>query len=324
MNLVAKGELAPVLERPMNLVFRVPVEVAPALPATILQLGDILIKHGLQEDLVSLNLMKSGHAFMAYVVENVNSAFEDLLREGIVKIQAIAAVLRNPHGQGMLKDPWLVDNTATWEKSTVEEYGSHAARFEGKNIQVAPHAFAKEVIDWIQQLPVKIALRDVQADLVVAHPAESKDLIEYKCYKAHEALLNRTQMDAHNLIEYERELERNYQLERFNQALKAKNRAIFHRFEQILVCQEESQLQQTAELQRGLVALQAQQQKTIDHFVQANEANQATLNKVKSHLDDAYIEMNRQQAQIYSLCSQLQSCQAQLNGMSKQGSCSIL
>lgn len=322
MNHVEHGKLVLLYPQaqPLNLVLRFSAEGVPMLSNIILQLGEILIRHGKQNDFISLNLMRAGHAFMVYVAENINRSSDDLLNEGIQKIQIIARLLQNPHGQGLLKDPWLVDNTTTWERTNAEAYQCYAAQFDNKQLEISPHVFAKEVIDWIQRFPIDI---DAPADNLLDNPTGSRELIEYKCYKANEALLNQTLNVKNKLIEYERQLEHCYQRERIKQAMEEENLVRYERLELVLARQEESQLQQTAELQRGLSALEVILQETRDYQEKTDKAKDATVNTLKSNLDQAYIELNRQQAQIYNLYLQLQSSQAEINNLNNRSRCVI-
>ena len=115
-------------------------------------------------DPLSKDLLDAGEAFITFFATNYRKSAEepgdDFLKAYIEKIEKIGKVLLNPYGSGMLHDPWIIQNALTLDKSNVDEYIQYALEFNEdnlsfnkENIQAVPHLFAKEVIDWLNNLP---------------------------------------------------------------------------------------------------------------------------------------------------------------------------
>lgn len=304
-----------VQESPVQLVLRASPQPARTPLSILTRFGAILIKYGAEKDILSQNLMVTGHTFMVYAVQNHGKPFNELLQGAIEKIAEIQKVLKNPFGTSTFKEPWLIDGVVTWDKSTLDEYQEYVGRFSDKVIEATPHRFAQEVLEWIAQFPIQTRapalLEQGTGQVARQQLALPKEVLDYQRYMQYEHLINQSKklQQSLGLIK---------QLEEMNLALEEANIEGFRRFEQTLARQEESQLQQTAELQRGIGALQTQQQATVALYKEANDEAQATLRKVKAALDEAHVQMNRQQAQISSLCSQLNSCYAQLGHLQNE------
>ena len=307
--------------QPLHLVLRERQLTIEAAQAIILELGAILVRYGANNDLLSQKLMVAGHTFMLYAASNLGiMPPNEVLRGGIEKIIEIKTILKNPFAPSIFREPWLVDGVVTWEKATLDAHQASGRRFGGQDVEAVPHNFAQEVLNWIGQLPVEIPepvlLLQGAEQRVVQHVALSPEVRDYQDY-----------MQCMHIIERTKELQGSLviirQLEEAKLILEQANEEGFRRFEADLARMEQNQRQQNAELGRGLVAIQTQQQETVALYQEANDVANATLIKVKVELDAAHIELNRQQHQIYSLCAQLNSQQQQLNNMDRGGFCTI-
>jgi hypothetical protein len=132
----------------------------------------ILNRYCSEKDPLSKNLRLAGRSFMAYAAEKATYLrsicrttndekeqklkISEVVKETIVKIEELKMVLKNPFGTSTLIEPWLVEDTVTWDKTTLEDYQKLVAFFPRKMVSAAPHQFAQEVLDWINQWPHQI------------------------------------------------------------------------------------------------------------------------------------------------------------------------
>ncbi len=291
-------------------------------------LGAILIKYEKEQDPPSKNLRTAGREFMVYAVENYSQPLDAILQGSIEKIEGIKRALKNPFSPLTCREPWLIDGIVIWDRPTVDENEDYRKRFSGRPLEAVPHRFAQEVVDWIDELPPALnsPVALLQLTSQGTQPCLPKDVQDYQRYKEYGGMIE----TAHELKRKEGELQRTIarvqQLEVAKGILEVANTQGFQRFRLDIARQEESQITQHAELGRGLVSLQAQQQETIALHEEANDVVNAALRHVKGDLEEAHIKMDRQQAEIRNLYGQLYSCQAQLSQMGKkeQNSCSLL
>ncbi len=313
-------------ERPLHLTFRVQQPRERQTPLTIMtEFGEILIKYGDEQDDLSRSLMDAGHTFMVYVYENRDQSFEVLLRGAIERIEGIKKVLKNPFGPSLFKEPMLVEGIVVWDRSSVDEYNAYAHQFSGRAVEAVPHRLGREVLEWIGRLPIEANEPEVLAQGVIQAAGQPlvlpQAVVDYQRYLQYGHLIDQSK----RLKESQALIRR---LESVSRALEEANVLGFQRFEQDLARQEESQLQQTAELQRGLRDLQTQYRGTVAMEREARNEAQATTGKLQAHLEAAYKQMASQREQIGNLCAQLQGCQAQLghlqNELNNKDDCSVM
>lgn len=131
-------------------------DVFECYQATIDRLLDIIEEYRESEDTLSGSLYKKGLSLAQKAYDEYPSTFvaTQIL---IAKIEKLKEVLRNPFGESMLVDPWIVGDLV-WEKFDLDRYQrclntvySHAGR-PVPQIESAPHAFSKEMITWMNSL----------------------------------------------------------------------------------------------------------------------------------------------------------------------------
>lgn len=279
-------------------------------------LGAILIKYGKEQNPPSKKLLAAGREFLLYAVENYSQPLDAVLKGSIEKIEGIKKALNYLH------EPWLVDGLVLLDKWALDEYVEYRRRFSGRPVEAVPHRFGQEVLGWIDELPP--ALNSPAPSLPLTSQSTSlclpKEVQDYQRYQLYEQMIEAAQDRKKKEAELLETLARVQQLEVAKGILEVANTQGFQRFRLDIARQEESQLQQNAELGRGLASLQAQQQETVALHEEAYDVVNAALRQIKGDLEQAHIRMNRQQAEIAYLCSQLYSCQAQLGQLKNEKS----
>lgn len=306
--------------------------------SVIMELGKILIKYGKEEDLLSLNLFLAGHTFMSYVVGNSSEPFELLLERGIEKIEEIRKVLQNPHDPTKtLRDPQLLDDVDTWEKSDVDAFIKLAAKFSPERpIRVSPHHFAKEVIDWMDALPLKSReeLPEVAVTPLQIHRENRQNLSEEtRTYAAYRDYTDRLKGTLGLREEMHQKLAKIYEAteiilrqQEMIAYLEATNVQLFECSQSDLARQEASSREQFAEFDRVLSENSRQQKETRELYSRVNDEVCKQLNIVEEEVTKAKMELNLQQQQIVTLSSRLESCYRELAEVKNkaEGGCTIL
>src|SRR5208282_2934988 len=69
-------------------------------------------------------------------------------------------ILCNPFDRSTLKDPWLVGDIV-WEKYVLDRFQACLSAVSAIQIDARPHAFAKEILGWLESLEPLLDVPDI-------------------------------------------------------------------------------------------------------------------------------------------------------------------
>lgn len=300
---------------PVHVVLRRTPLTQDSLSHIIISFGAIFTRHGTEKDILSKQLRESGKEVIVYAMKNLGKPFDEFLQGAIEKIEIVSRILFN--GRTRFVDPWLVEGAATWEKSVLDTYLEDEARFSNERINAVPHGFAKEVLAWLDALPIEI--RD---PIILLQASESSNVAlpqavrDYQRYQVAKQLLERTKQN-------QLDVEHIQMLEKIKAALEQE---VSTRIDSIKEnCRREEQCQQEhhKHVNEKVSNLEAQQQETLKIYKQNTKELQALIDDVSGKLDQARAHMDRQQSEIANLWNQLVSCSNRINDLEDRSSCVI-
>lgn len=305
---------------------------------------EILNQYSENKDPLSLSLKKEGRTFMQFVtgkmmhLKNVfestpdekerNSEMNKVLLETVAKIEELKKVLRNPFGLNLLEDPWLVEETVTWEKATLDEYIMLGSSFGGKSIQAVPHTFAKELLTLLDKFPKQLKHPTAMIQAEIQQPTQElmmpEEVKKYLLYSGFNQLIalskeNSARKEALKAKELE-----NFELSKMVDELVEMNEKGFQEYEERLDMIQKSHLLQIEEVDRMLNGARTRETNTTKVCNEKTMITEEMLLKTRSELLRTFNALEEQRAVNRNLWSVIQSCQDQINELSNQDSgCSI-
>ncbi len=268
-------------------------------PLTLIrELAAILIAHEADRsrDDLSAALWTQGREFVLYVAENCSKSFNELLQGAIPRIENLKRVLISEITEQTLWDPWLSQGVVL-EKATLDARQLPIG-------DAVPHVFAKKMITWLTKIPLQ---NGTQMNPYVSRKEEKK-LKKYEKMVGQVRFIN--------------------SLKLVNAALVIKLQETNQRRDQDLLRMEQSCLQQTEELRRGLNNITSQQKETVTMLNERNNETQGILGIVKNDLAQTKFQLTDMQRQLADAWSCIHSHRAQIADLNDQvnnsSSCSIM
>lgn len=287
-----------------------------SLTLIIMKFGAIFVKHGTEKDILSRDLREAGKIVVQYAVKNLHKPFDEFLKGAIERIELVSRVLCN--GRSRFVDPWLVEGVATWEKAVLDIHIQDSERFSEDLISAVPHNFAKEVLDWLNRLPIEI--NDPLILLQGLEPNHDKklpqDVRDYQRFLLARELLEKTRQNQKDLDHIE-------MLEKLKSALEKVVPAQIDEIKKNCEREEQTQKEQAKRVDEKVSKLESQQKETFNMYQQSSTEAQNIIDDVNSKLAQARAEMSRQQAEIAGLWNQLISCSNRINDLEGSSSCTI-
>lgn len=121
-----------------------------------IEFKSIIDKHKDERDDLSLALLLRGREFVVFTLEDIHQSLGAYLEGLILRILEIKVELRNPFAKYELSEPLLEPaNGIIWERTMFEEYQRRLFAYSGENVEAFPHVFAKEMIDWLDRIPLE-------------------------------------------------------------------------------------------------------------------------------------------------------------------------
>lgn len=287
-----------------------------SLLSLVQELGTILKQFGKEHDFLSKQIRIRGCQILAFAYENRSGPFDSLLSGLIERVNNLAMTLKNPRGRTIFKDPWLV-NKLVWEKSRLDDYQRKRLLASLPAVAATPHLFANEVIHWLDRLHLQKEAPPRALQDIIRQPPKvlSKELDEYE---AEISELEELQ-ESIRLLEEQRAINRFLE---FRLVWDGQER------DRNLARVEEQGVQQTAELRRGIEALQTQQQQTVALHLETTREMRNELHDLRTDLNLAERRISEQDVQILTLCHSLQACASENNQLRNEigsgGSCSLM
>jgi|GEM_PF-4302274 len=305
----------------------------------------ILNKYGQLQDPLSKELKKEGRSFIYFVVEKMTHLVKvcketsdekvreqetvKALKETIVKIEVLKKILKNPFSTSLLADPWLVENSVTWEKATLDEFLLLGKSFGVKSIHAEPHPFAKEVLAWLDKCPKQLKHETLALQQEIQE--ESQDLImmpqevkNYFLFGGFNQIITLAKENMEKIEILEKQSLENLELSEMVETLSEMNSEALKAYDLKLEQIQQSHLLQIKEIDRMLDSSRVRENNTIKVCHETTMITEEMLLKTKSELFVAYKTLEQQRAENRNLWSQIQSCQNQINDLQNQdNSCSI-
>ncbi|MBA3602482.1 MAG: hypothetical protein H0W50_02325 [Parachlamydiaceae bacterium] len=304
----------------------------------------ILNKYAYNQDPLSKELKKEGRSFIYFVVEKMTHLVKvcketsdenvreqetvKALKETIVKIDVLKKILKNPFSTSLLVDPWLIENSVTWEKATLDEFLMLGKSFGGKSIRAEPHPFAKEVLAWLDKCP-----KQLKHESLVLKPEiqlDTQDLMiplevkNYFLFGGFNQIIALAKENMEKIKILEKQSLENLELFEMVETLSEMNSEGLKAYDLKLEQIHQSHLLQIKEIDRMLDSSRIRETNTIKVCHETTMITEEMLLKTKSELFSAYKTLEQQRAENRNLCSQIQSCQNQINDLRNQdNSCSI-
>jgi len=296
------------------------------------KLGIILKKYEVEKDDLSQKILLEGRRLTIYVLENHTQPLETLLKEIIERVDSLKKILHNPFASSpssMLKDPWLINSVDVWDKANLDELlecQNFQPPYVRKKIDAVPHAFAKEIIDWIMHLPTErkgppLSLDEAFVSQVAVRALIPMEVAWQKIERCHEYEQRLTQK------------EQNLHLAKVNKELEAMivfldkvNQEGYEQFEQDLARQEQSHMEQTAQLSQSLHTLEKDREKTKELYQKSSVETREVLKKTQDTVKDLAAKAHDLQSRLDSAYAQLNNAHAQIADLANQdsGGCSIM
>lgn len=304
----------------------------------------ILNQYHENKDPLSLSLRKEGRSFMQFFTGKMmhlkdvfqsttdekirNGEMNQILLETVAKVEELKKILKNPLGLNLLEDPWLVEESVTWEKATLDEFIMLGSSYGGKSIQAVPHTFAKELLTLLDKFPKQLKNSTALIPAEIQQPIQ--DLImpeEVKKWYIYSGFNQLIALSKENIEKKEalkaKELE-NFELSMMVDELVEMNEKGFQEYEERLDMIQKSHLLQIEEVDRMLNGARTRETNTTKVCNEKTMITEEILLKTRSELLRTFNALEQQRAENRNLWSQIQSCQNQINELRNQDSgCSI-
>lgn len=300
-------------------------------PVKILdELSEILEKWVHAQDGLSQKLVNAGLTILNYASNHLTVPLD--MEAAIEKVELIRRVLLYPSSNTLYTDPWLVEGTATWEKSDLDRYRAFAARFANKTVNAEPHKFAIEILNWLKKLPEQnqAPLPLLQGNFSQAATSNTslvvlpQDIQDYQHYTQYELAIAQAK-------EIQQGLSRLREGKEMVMYLEKENERSFKQFEKTLQRQEDSYMETTKEQERSLKSLTKQHTETVNLLQQRDVEHRQAITNLSGELRECKTQLTQQQQEIVNLRASLHNSQSQLwqarNDLANAdsgGSCSVM